>query len=695
MPLRITDAQKDAPKINKWAHGVESDISDLREQSLQHYNATKAIAKQVTAVIPVNPNNPTGVSGSSAPVTIDGQIYCQVTVNYTAPNPIGSFAGVFLAVAGYNGSSQLVKVSEDNFTGAGGGSHSFVTILNRTNETITCYAVPKNNAEGTIVTWTAAPSFTVTLSGSVAAPAAPTGLAVTAQPLANTLAWTNNTEANVKGYTVYRNTSNTFGSATKIGTVPWISGGSPSYPDKAVTVGTTYFYWVTATNNSTLESANSSSVSAKTLAGLIDFSDNFHLQQQVMGQTVSLVGGSGLTTSVEGAPPQPLANYIIQSTVSLPGTFHAMILANGGLIEFLFYASTGASGPNGYFFRFDSRITQYPGQILIVNNGTWSNIGTAKGAVNSANLTDWHRVDFRVSGSQYDIWVDGVWQYTATDATYTPTGAVYTSAAVVTPVEFAPLQVHYSGSGRALHALDSRNQVAGGTTVKPVVASGAYTGANPLSQSGTTTTINVAASTIQWGTKSVSYNSGSVSPVGYGTKYVYADDPGFTGGAVTYQSSNTALTLISNDARVPFGNITTAIGGGGIGGGGAPGTCFSSNTKVKTQRGNVPFSELEAGDFVLTARGTWRRILYVVTSEYAGVMLEMPNSELVTPGHRFLFEGKWIRADELQLFPTTVDYDGLIHNLSIEGSDDGSQADTERSYTLANGHVVHNIMPTT
>jgi Putative phage tail protein/Hint domain len=353
--------------------------------------------------------------------------------------------------------------------------------------------------------------------------------------------------------------------------------------------------------------------------------------------------------------------------------------------------------------------------------------------------------------------------------------------------------------------LDSNDQVASQLRMKPLTAQGVYTGANPLTQSGTTTTILIAASTIQWGSNQVSYNSGSVTPGGYGTFYVYADDPTFAGGAVTYVATTSALTLNANDGRVQFGVITTAGGGGGGGGGGcftgavevrspdglirfdklpprslilnetgthearllihegyrgwmielAPdkcvtldhvmkaggnwvaaekkyphvkriwfeGTiftlhvasmdvrdshfilwngdvahnkisCFSPNTKLKTQRGDVRFDELRDGDLVLTARGTWRRIVGIRRRSYSGPALNMGGDELVTPEHLFQAESVWARVDELHPEFPVGHYEGEIWNVEVEteDGDNGSRPDTEHSYTLARGDVAHNVL---
>jgi len=86
------------------------------------------------------------------------------------------------------------------------------------------------------------------------------------------------------------------------------------------------------------------------------------------------------------------------------------------------------------------------------------------------------------------------------------------------------------------------------------------------------TAITVAAQSQQFGDGSVSYNSGSVDPGGFGTFYIYADDPTFAGGAVTYQSSVTPVDQTANNGRVLFGKITTASGSAKTGGGNTGGT---------------------------------------------------------------------------------------------------------------------------
>lgn len=109
--------------------------------------------------------------------------------------------------------------------------------------------------------------------------------------------------------------------------------------------------------------------------------------------------------------------------------------------------------------------------------------------------------------------------------------------------------------------LNSNGQLASQLKSNQISATGAFTGANPLTQSSTSKTINVAASTIVFGSNSVTYSAGTVTPANYGLHYVYADDPTFAGGAVTYVATTNPLDIYSNDGRLYFGSIQIVASG--------------------------------------------------------------------------------------------------------------------------------------
>jgi hypothetical protein len=114
-------------------------------------------------------------------------------------------------------------------------------------------------------------------------------------------------------------------------------------------------------------------------------------------------------------------------------------------------------------------------------------------------------------------------------------------------------------------------RLAGTFRNNPVNSNGIFTGANPLSQSSTSTTILVASFVMQFGDGQVSYNSGSVNPGSYGKYAIYTIDPKFTGGAVVYFATQSMHIKTSDNGIIVIGTITTSIGGGGAGSGGGSG----------------------------------------------------------------------------------------------------------------------------
>lgn len=132
------------------------------------------------------------------------------------------------------------------------------------------------------------------------------------------------------------------------------------------------------------------------------------------------------------------------------------------------------------------------------------------------------------------------------------------------------------------------------------------TGANPLTQNGTTTAINVAASVWKCGDQTISYNSGSVDPGSYGTWLVYANDAQRAGGTVTFFAVNSAnqANITSDNGNIYFGQITTSSGGGGAGTGGGGGTCCRAGVPYRMFDGtDRDCSLLRPGDILMGADG--------------------------------------------------------------------------------------------
>lgn len=243
-----------------WTEDVASGLADLN-QDIARLNTT------TTNIINTTPDNTpagpvTGLSATESGRIIDGVLFSEVTTTYSAPDPIGNFAGIFFVVKNYLGSASLVKLNEHSFSGASGASASFKTELQRTGETVTVYAVSKNFSEVTPEDWTLSPSATVVLDGNASAPNAPTGLAATSAQVGIALSWNNNSEGNLAGYKVYRAATNSFGASTVIANIGVTRTGTPSFFDTTAILEAISYYFVTAINTAGQESSNSIVASA-------------------------------------------------------------------------------------------------------------------------------------------------------------------------------------------------------------------------------------------------------------------------------------------------------------------------------------------------------------------------------------------------------------------------------------------------
>jgi hypothetical protein len=214
-----------------------------------------------------------------------------------------------------------------------------------------------------------------------------------------------------------------------------------------------------------------------------------------------------------------------------------------------------------------------------------------------------------------------------------------------------------------------------------------FTGANPLSQSGSTHLILVSSFTIQYGFGTVSYNSGSVDPGSYGTWLIYCRDPKFTGGAVTYLAvaSTNLSTLSSFDDVVFVGQITISSGSTGVGGtGGGGGACFSGNVKVRVPGGVARFEDLDPVCVIETQFGP--RVADLIVTEYCGEMRDMGDCQLVTPRHEIKAGPCYVPAS--LRWDRVVHFEGKVYTLHVH-----TNIDEERHFILEDGTEAHNISP--
>lgn len=96
---------------------------------------------------------------------------------------------------------------------------------------------------------------------------------------------------------------------------------------------------------------------------------------------------------------------------------------------------------------------------------------------------------------------------------------------------------------------------------------------------GSDTTVTIASHNVLSDGNTLAYNSGTITGLGFNTKYfVYVDDSERVGGAVTYVATTTATDVVASSARYYVGAVTTPAdgsadtsGGGGGGAGQDPG----------------------------------------------------------------------------------------------------------------------------
>ena len=178
----------------------------------------------------------------------------------------------------------------------------------------------------------------------------------------------------------------------------------------------------------------------------------------------------------------------------------------------------------------------------------------------------------------------------------TQTGAVSLSGAAPADLTYLYAEVwNYEpnvSSTVLVGLVDIENQGGALDAVSPVTVAQALTVNAILTQSGTSTAIDVAAGDLSTPYQLVAYGSGVTDPGAYGTWWIYADDPHLAGGSVTYEATQVQADLKAVPGRVGFGSITTIPAGGGSGGGGGGGgsTLTIETTNPDNATHGVPYT---------------------------------------------------------------------------------------------------------
>ena len=224
----------------------------------------KSIQTATTANTPSNTSGQNGiplplltVAAIQTPVKQQSYTNCNVTVSWTRNNQDPNFDHVNIWFVGYHGSTNPQLMSA-------GTTSPLNFICDATKATVKVYAQTVN-ALGEAAPLQYAAACSVTLSGIVGAPPAPTisqallGTATGYQFGFNQVVLPAGDQEVIANYNIYRSaTANTFASASLLATLtpnPALSGAITFTDTVIAASGVAYYYWVTAVNTAGYESA--------------------------------------------------------------------------------------------------------------------------------------------------------------------------------------------------------------------------------------------------------------------------------------------------------------------------------------------------------------------------------------------------------------------------------------------------------
>jgi hypothetical protein len=148
----------------------------------------------------------------------------------------------------------------------------------------------------------------------------------------------------------------------------------------------------------------------------------------------------------------------------------------------------------------------------------------------------------------------------------------------------------------------------------------------PLSATAgpTTADIAVAAHTLHTDFGDIAYNAGSITGLTLNTRYyIYADDPDYQGGAVTYIATTSKPNVPANSGRYLVGSITTPVSASTsniMDATSASPIVFKTTAAHGWATGNiVQFASLP-GDFGTNLNGTQREITVIDSDEFSIVV---------------------------------------------------------------------------
>lgn len=254
-----TDPTEGTWRPSRKMQGIPQDFIDEQRFSVLNLKVTKAIALPITTAAADAPLQVTSVTATESPAKAkDGSMVSEVSVSFVVNPSDTKFGSATIWFTGYAGNPNAQEmetafVSPCTFLVP---TPAFIAGVPNT-VTVTVQAV---SISGHPADFAFAPSTTVALDGVVSAPPAPSTGSLIGTPTGyqfsfNFLAGLS--ADRVSGYKIYRNTSNSSGTATQISYFPHnpVNTGSQVVNDDGLKNGDLFWYWVTAVNTTGLESA--------------------------------------------------------------------------------------------------------------------------------------------------------------------------------------------------------------------------------------------------------------------------------------------------------------------------------------------------------------------------------------------------------------------------------------------------------
>jgi Concanavalin A-like lectin/glucanases superfamily/Hint domain len=717
------------------------------------------------------------ISAAQTPVKNNGQTDCLVQVNFTYNTNDPNFSYVEIYFKGYHGNKNQQLMATAFSSPATFVCDATLETVVVVGQTVSSVGVPESGF---------AKTCTLTLSGQVSAPPAPTiSQSLVGTPLGyqfgfNQVVLPANDQEVISCYNIYRNTSNSTTGATlqtSIVANPNLTG-SITYTDTLnESIGAAYYYFVSAVNTAGYESTLTPAQTGLVLGSIGSIPPSISTPFKIVTTTTSVTlstSPSSLFTRADGttviigttstactglpsgntmfffprwnestqalefvnASDATIPNitgvtfngtsHWIETTTDLavPSNFSVELWFKGTSAGALFsYSNVQGSGtPTQSCIQ--AQVTSAGEVEFSLYTGTWESVPT-----NGASVLDgtWHHIMcvYAQSTGVASIFVDGLntsngssfW----TDTVGTISGVIgYWHFGLIQGFSGAPVTSNLFVNGMMSHIavyhttltviqaathLQAYCNVSAASYDSEVTYDSAVSLWKLIETSGTSAADSIGSNT---GTYEGSPTLDQMSPVItiLGTPQIAWPFNSAVALALQNLRNWTPLSGTGLQASTPTtGSGTTTSGGGSTPGGsgytGGSGTtnpsrggglCFSGNTRIKTQRGDVRIMDIQVGDLCLTAKGNWLPVRELIIHEAQPVRMHvMPNDELVTFKHGILFNSIWVDAG--RIFTSTIDVNILLFTISMDSDEPLDQmlsATTERSFTLSSGVIAHN-----